>query len=113
MTDGQLTIDRLIRLRAMQYGAKPMVVDSDARIGYTELDGTTTELAAAFLDAGVTKGTRVVLIMPNSVRWVQLALALSRIGAVLVPLSTLLAPRELIAQLRGASVQILIAVEEF
>ena len=39
--------------------------------------------------------------------------ALTRIGAVLVPLSTLLTPRELTAQLRAASVQFLVAVEEF
>jgi len=32
---------------------------------------------------------------------------------VLVPLSTLLQPPELVAQLRAASVQVLIAVEEF
>jgi acyl-CoA synthetase (AMP-forming)/AMP-acid ligase II len=36
-----------------------------------------------------------------------------RIGATVVPLSTLLSPRELTAQLRMASVQHLIAVEEF
>jgi acyl-CoA synthetase (AMP-forming)/AMP-acid ligase II len=70
-------------------------------------------MAAAFVAAGVTKGTRVGLIMPNGVRWVQTAVALTRIGAVLVPLSTLLAPRELVAQLRVASVEILVAVEEF
>ena len=70
-------------------------------------------MASSFLAAGVTKGSRVGLIMPNGVRWVQTALALTRIGAVLVPLSTLLAPRELVAQLRVASVQYLVAVEEF
>ena len=51
--------------------------------------------------------------MPNGVQWVQIAVALTRIGAVLVPLSTLLQPPELVAQLRVASVQVLIAVEEF
>ena len=51
--------------------------------------------------------------MPNCVQWVQIAVALTRIGAVLVPLSTLLQPPELVAQLRVASVQILITVEEF
>jgi acyl-CoA synthetase (AMP-forming)/AMP-acid ligase II len=61
----------------------------------------------------VRKGTRVGLIMPNRVQWVQIAVALTRIGAVLVPLSTLLQPPELVAQLRVASVQALIAVEEF
>ena len=51
--------------------------------------------------------------MPNGVRWVQIALALTRIGAVLVPLSTLLQPRELVAQLRVASVTYLVSVVEF
>ncbi|MGE2815972.1 class I adenylate-forming enzyme family protein [Mycobacterium heidelbergense] len=110
MTD---TIDRLVRLRAAQHGAKPMVIDPTARISYRELDATTRDLAAAFVDAGVGKGTRVGLIMPNCVRWVQVAVALTRIGAVLVPLSTLLQAGELVAQLRAASVQFLVSVEEF
>ena len=85
----------------------------ESRISYAELDETTRAMAAAFIEAGVGKGTRVGLIMPNRVQWVQIAVALTRIGAVLVPLSTLLQPPELVAQLRVASVQYLIAVEEF
>src|SRR6478672_12462615 len=113
MTDLPSTIDRLVRCRADQYPTKPMVIDPERRLTYGELDASTRRLAARFLAAGVTKGTRVGLIMPNGVRWVQTAVALTRIGAVLVPLSTLLAPRELVAQLRVASVQYLVAVEEF
>ena len=107
------TIDESVRVRAAGAGAKPMVIDTDTRLTYAELDATTRELAAAFIAAGVTKGTRVGLIMPNCVRWVQTAIALTRIGAVLVPLSTLLRAPELVAQLRVASVQILLSVEEF
>ncbi len=90
-----------------------MVIDPVNRVTFGELEASTHAMAASFLGAGVTKGTRVGLIMPNGARWVQTALALTRIGAVLVPLSTLLAPRELVAQLRVASVQHLVAVEEF
>ncbi len=86
------TIDRLVRSRAVDHGAKPAVIDPEAGVG---------------------KGTRVGLIMPNGVRWVQLAIALTRVGAVLVPLSTLLTKSELVAQLRTASVQFLVSVEEF
>lgn len=107
------TIDRLVRSRATRHDAKPMVVDPTTRISYPELDATTRDLAATFVGAGVGKGTRVGLIMPNSVRWVQVAVALTRIGAVLVPLSTLLQAGELVAQLRAASVQFLVSVEEF
>ena len=107
------TIDRLVRSHAARYGAKPMVIDPATRISYRELDTTTADLAAVFVDAGVGQGTRVGLIMPNSARWVQVAIALTRIGAVLVPLSTLLQAGELVAQLRAAAVQFLISVEEF
>jgi acyl-CoA synthetase (AMP-forming)/AMP-acid ligase II len=107
------TIHDLIERRVVEDGDKPMVIDPDTRITYAELDTATAELAAGFIAAGVGKGTRVGLIMPNSVQWVQIALALTRVGAVLVPLSTLLQPPELIAQLRVASVQYLVAVPEF
>jgi acyl-CoA synthetase (AMP-forming)/AMP-acid ligase II len=107
------TVDELLRARAEQHGDKPMVIDPASRISYAELDESTRALAAAFIEAGVGKGTRVGLVMPNCVQWVQIAMALTRIGAVLVPLSTLLQPPELVAQLRAASVQLLISVEEF
>lgn len=107
------TIDALMRLRADDRPGKLAVVDPTARITYGDLDATTADLAARFVESGVGKGTRVGLIMPNGVQWVQVALALTRVGAVLVPLSTLLQPRELLAQLRVASVQHLVTVEEF
>ncbi len=109
----QQTVDALIRERATSDPAKPMVIDPDTRISYGELDAGTRTIAAGFIEAGVGKGTRVGLLMPNSCDWVRIALALNRIGAVLVPLSTLLTGRELAAQLRTAAVQYLIAVDEF
>jgi acyl-CoA synthetase (AMP-forming)/AMP-acid ligase II len=107
------TIDALVRHHSAQTATKPMVIDSDSQLSYRELACTTANLAAGFIEAGVGKGTRVGLIMPNGVRWVQIAVALTRIGAVLVPLSTLLPARELIAQLRTSSTQFVISVEEF
>ncbi|OBF08286.1 AMP-binding protein [Mycobacterium sp. ACS4054] len=107
------TIDELVRSRAELYGDKPMVIDPGSRTSYRQLDATTRHLAAVFVEAGVGKGTRVGLIMPNGTRWVEVALAVTRIGGVLVPLSTLLTATELTAQLRAAAVQILISVEEF
>ncbi|OBH18780.1 AMP-binding protein [Mycobacterium sp. E1715] len=109
----EATIDELVRSRAALYGDKPMVIDPTSRTSYRQLDSATRDLAELFIDAGVTKGTRVGLLMPNGARWVKVALALTRIGAVLVPLSTLLTAGELTAQLRAAAVQFLIGVEQF
>jgi acyl-CoA synthetase (AMP-forming)/AMP-acid ligase II len=107
------TIDALLREQALRHGAKPAIIDPTERVTYRELEMLTRELAASLVESGVDKGSRVGLIMPNGVQWVRIALALTRIGAVLVPLSTLLSPRELTAQLQTASVQHLIAVQEF
>src|SRR3954452_21846754 len=113
MTESPSTIDELVRHRAAQYLAKPLVIDPVNRITFAELDQHTHAMAAAFLEAGATKGTRVGLIMPNGTAWVRTAIALTRIGAVLVPLSTLLAPPDIVAQLRAQSVQCLVAADEF
>lgn len=107
------TIDHVVRSRAARHPTKPMVIDPVRRLSYSELDSSTRVLAATLVGAGVGKGARVGLIMANGVRWVQIAIAVTRIGAVLVPLSTLLPPRELLAQLRVAAVQFLVTVEEF
>ncbi|MGV0814147.1 class I adenylate-forming enzyme family protein [Mycolicibacterium boenickei] len=108
------TIHALLQAHSSaEQSAKDAVIDPQARLSYAELDTGSAELAAGFIAAGIAKGSRVGLIMPNGVDWVRIALALMRIGAVLVPLSTLLRPGELTAQLRMASVQYLIAVEEF
>lgn len=113
MIDPILTVGAAVREGALTMGAKPMVIDPSDRLTYAELEASTAELAAGLIAAGVTKGSRVGLILPNGVDWVRIAVAVMRIGAVLVPLSTLLRPAELTAQLRMASVQFLIAVEEF
>ncbi|MGE2730978.1 class I adenylate-forming enzyme family protein [Mycolicibacterium vaccae] len=105
------TIDAVLRRQAER--DKPAVIDPDRRASFGELDTSTRRLAAGLLQAGVNRGTRVGLLMPNGVDWTRLAFAITRIGAVLVPLSTLLTPRELRAQLRAASVQYVIAVDEF
>lgn len=107
------TIDTLLRHHAAERGNHPAVIDPHTRTTYADLDATTRRLAAAFVAAGITKGTRVGLVAPNSVGWVRIALALTRFGAVLVPMSTLLKPPELIAQLRAAAVEVLITTVEF
>ena len=55
------------------------------------------------------KGARVGLFFANGVDWVIWWLAVSRIGALAVPLSTLYAPAEIAKVVRLADVGLLIA----
>jgi acyl-CoA synthetase (AMP-forming)/AMP-acid ligase II len=107
------TVAALLRHWARHAPDRDAVVDPETRVHYRELDRSTRALAARLVAAGVNKGTRVGLLAPNSARWVQVAFALTRIGAVLVPLSTLARRDELAAQLHTAAVQHVIAVEQF
>ena len=93
------------------FPGRTRIIDPDERLTYEQLDTSTLELASTLIGARIGTGTRVALMAPNSVRWVQLSLAITRIGAVLVPLSTLLRARELHAQLATARVEVLITVE--
>ena len=84
------------------------LVSDERAMTYAELDDASRALAARMVRAGVGKGDRVGLWMPNGIDWAVAAVAAMRIGAVLVPLSTLLRPPELLAQLRIAAVTHLI-----
>ena len=94
-------------------GATQALVSDDAAITYTELDDASRGLARRLVSTGVGKGARVGLLMPNGIEWATTALAVMRIGGVLVPLSTLLRPPELHAQLRTAAVTHLVAVRNY
>lgn len=103
----------VVAANAERYGDKPVVIDPDAQLTHAELGASARKLSAALVANGIGKGSRIGLLAPNGVDWVRIAVAVTRIGAVLVPLSTLLRPGELRATLRAASVQFLISVPEF
>jgi acyl-CoA synthetase (AMP-forming)/AMP-acid ligase II len=107
------TLPALLTRRAEQYAAKQAIVGDDESLSYAELARRSLERAAWLLARGVNKGHRVGLMMPNGVEWAVNACAVMRTGAVLVPLSTLLRPPELQAQLRVAGVRHLLARASF
>lgn len=107
--DVEPTLPALLRHRAEREGDALALVHDDERVTYRELDRRSGEFARRLAAAGVGKRTRVGLWMPNGPEWAAIAYGVMRVGAVLVPLSTLLRPPELEAQLRGASVSHLVA----
>jgi len=107
------TIAAFLRHRAAHDAEVQALVYDDDAISYRELDERSRALSARLVAAGVDKRSRVGVLMPNGIEWATLAYAALRIGAVVVPLSTLLKPPELEAQLRGASVAHLVTVDGY
>jgi acyl-CoA synthetase (AMP-forming)/AMP-acid ligase II len=108
----RLTVPVLLHRHADTTPDLQFVVTEDEALTYAEAERDSARLSAHLIRAGVGKGTRVGLLMPNGCEWALTAIAVMRIGAVLVPLSTLLRPPELAAQLRAAGVEHLICVRE-
>jgi acyl-CoA synthetase (AMP-forming)/AMP-acid ligase II len=102
------TIAALLAARTEDAANSVAIVSDAERITYAELDRRSALITAEFIRRGVDKTHRVGLLMANGLDWALVAYALMRIGAVLVPLSTLLRPRELQQQLATAGVRRLI-----
>jgi acyl-CoA synthetase (AMP-forming)/AMP-acid ligase II len=113
VTPTDLTIPALLARRVREDAGVQALVSDDASITYAGVDDESRTLAARLVAAGIGKGDPVGLVMPNGIDWAVASLAVLRIGAVLVPLSTLLRPPELIAQLRTASVSHLVTVSSY
>lgn len=98
------------------YGDNDFVVSSAGdgrreRITYARADVGSAEMACRLVAAGVTKGVRVGILAPNGPDFVIAFLAVTRIGAVAVPINTFFQPPELAWVLRDADIHTLLSVD--
>ena len=84
-----------------------------ARQSWAELRAASRLAAKRWAALGVGKGTRVGLLCPNRPDWLAAAFGALRIGAVLVPFSTLWKREEIAYALRHGDVQTLLLVPGF
>ncbi|MCT2399796.1 class I adenylate-forming enzyme family protein [Novosphingobium mangrovi (ex Huang et al. 2023)] len=115
-TDGQVTpgsaktFPQLVRAAAAAYGDSPAVVleDGDAvveAVSYRELDTRSAQIAKGLIARGIGKGARVGFIFGNGPGFALMLAAISRIGAIAVPISTMIRANELVRVLRQSDVQ--------
>jgi acyl-CoA synthetase (AMP-forming)/AMP-acid ligase II len=88
-------------------------VTADERLTYEEADERSRAVAAGLVARGVDKGSHVGILMPNSADWVVAFLAVTRIGAVAVPLNTFMQPGELAWHLRHSDASLLLCHPAF
>ncbi|MBW2244101.1 MAG: acyl--CoA ligase [Deltaproteobacteria bacterium] len=102
-----------LRKRAKDRGEQPFIVLGDHCLSYADLEAGSRRLAKGLLAHGAGKGTRVGLLMPNGPDWVTAWAAVTRIGALLVPLNTFYQSRELGWVLAHADVDALLCVDRY
>ena len=111
--DFTATVPVFIRRLAQAHGDREVIVLDERRLSYREAEQESARLAEGLLGRGIGKGTRVAVLMPNGPDWLVAWLAVTRIGAILVPLNTFFQTRELGWILGHADVHTLLTVSEY
>lgn len=102
------TIPVVIRRAARLWPDRDFVVTPDKRLTFGDAERLSRSLAHRLIDAGVGKGTRVAFQLPNGPDWTVVWLAVTRIGALALPLSTAYTANELRTTLRHSDAALLI-----
>ena len=85
---GEITVGEFARSAAQRFGDGEAIVDEVRRLTFVELAQRVDLVARALVKAGVRSGSRVALVMGNTVDFVESLFAVCAIGAVAVPINT-------------------------
>lgn len=102
----------LAAMRA-RHGDRPAVAGGAVSLTYRQLDELSADLALGLLAMGVGKGDRVGILLPNGPDFAVVFLAVTRIGGVAAPLSTLYQGPELAWVLEHAAIRVLVTARAY
>ena len=91
----------------------PAVVFGDQRLTWSEFNRSINRLANALLGLGIRKGDKVATILPNCLEQLEVYWASAKIGAVVVPSSTLLLEKAMQTLLQDSDAALLITNTDF
>jgi len=83
-----LTLGQALRRSAERHGDLPFLIGASAPVTYAAFDAAVDRMACGLLRHGIGRGDHVALWLTNSPAWITAFCALTRIGAVLIPVNT-------------------------
>lgn len=89
------------------------IVFKEHRLSFSEFNLRVNRLANALLDLGLSKGDKLATILPNCLELLETYWAVAKIGAVVVPLSTLTRGKGLVNLLQDSDVTTVITNPDF
>jgi len=103
------TLYEIAQQQAKNRGGKTALFVDEAKIRYRDILQKADVLAGVLAKKGVKQGDRVALFLRNSPEFVYAIFAVSKLGAILVPINTFLKAEELSYILEDSGASILIA----
>ncbi len=107
----EIPVAQILRSSARQWPERNAIIFGGMEMTYRELDLLSDRFATALADLGVKKGDKVGLHLPNCPQFAVAYYGLIKLGAVFVPISPLLAERELEFELNDAEVETFIGLD--
>ena len=108
-----LTIPALLAAAAADHPARAVLVVDEQVTTYAELDAQSASFARRLMAAGIGKGSRVGIMLPNDATFLFSWLGAARIGAVAVTLPSLAKPAEIARIVAHADLQLLVAPRRY
>ena len=102
---------RILRRQAAALGDRPFVVSGDRVVSYAEAHARANRVANALRALGVTRDTRVGVLLRNRLEYLDLWFGISRLGAIQLPINTAYKSGQIAHVLNRAPVQ-LVVVED-
>ncbi|MFC3172709.1 class I adenylate-forming enzyme family protein [Novosphingobium bradum] len=106
------TMAALLRHQA-RLGDKSLVVVDTKRLSYADADRRSRKLASGLAAGGIGRGSRVAMLFGNGPDFAVCFLALARIGALAMPISTLSTPIEIGGMLRNADAEFFLSTPSY
>jgi len=107
-----LSISRAISLHASERPEEPALTCGSDTLSWKELDRRTNRLARVYADLGVAADDFVTIALPNSIAFVEAAIATWKLGATPQPVSAKLPGRELDQIIELAKPALVVGVED-
>lgn len=107
------TIPALLRQRAQATPEKIFLYFRDLEISFRQLDEITNRVANGLAAVGIRNGDKVCLLLSNCPEFVYLFFGAPKVGAVLVPINTLLKAEEVRYIVNNSDAAIIVAEAKF
>lgn len=98
----------MLRRSALRFPDKPAIICGQTTLTYRQLDEQANQLANAFLNLGLAKGTKIAILSRNLAEYGLTFFAVARTGYVLTNISILYSTDELAYVLDKADVEVLV-----
>ena len=101
----EVPVFQFLRSSALRWPWRNALIFGGMEITYPELDQLSDRFATALADLGVKKGDKVGIHLPNCTQFAIAYYGLLKAGAIFVPISPLLAERELVFECNDAKIK--------